>query len=187
MVDFGIAKAPSPSLDTAEYPSPEQAQLSALDIDAREVAAGEVELPSERVRWHRVAAIECDRASAEAEIARRVTEFTAGLFKFADPALAGSSEVSARALFEARLRGIVEDRRRISGPAHPSVGVAPSSVGNTLSDFRERLEGTEGVHAEAISVLRAAYGGPQPEIATALNSLGVVCNRMQRWQSARDV
>jgi tetratricopeptide (TPR) repeat protein len=88
---------------------------------------------------------------------------------------------------EPLLREIVEDRRRIYGPAHPSVGVALSNLGNALSDFRERLEEAERVYAEAISVLRAAYGGPHPEIATALNNLGFVYNRMQRWQSARDV
>src|SRR5690606_3129831 len=47
------------------------------------------------------AVAERDRANREAEVALRVTQFTAGIFAGADPATAGSSEVSARQLLDA--------------------------------------------------------------------------------------
>ena len=52
---------------------------------------------------HRAEA-ERDRANREAEVARRVTAFTAGLFAGADPAAAGDSQVSARQLLDAGVR-----------------------------------------------------------------------------------
>src|SRR5690606_3139822 len=47
------------------------------------------------------AVAERDRANREAVVAQRVTQFTAGVFAGADPASAGSSEVSARQLLDA--------------------------------------------------------------------------------------
>jgi non-specific serine/threonine protein kinase/serine/threonine-protein kinase len=47
---------------------------------------------------------ERDRANAEAEIAKRVTAFTAGLFEMASPEESGSSGISARELLDAGVR-----------------------------------------------------------------------------------
>ena len=44
------------------------------------------------------AVAERDRANREATVAQRVTQFTEGLFANADPALAGSSDVSASSM-----------------------------------------------------------------------------------------
>ena len=52
----------------------------------------------------RQASDERDRANQEAETARRVTAFTAGLFELANPARTGSSEVSARELLDMGVR-----------------------------------------------------------------------------------
>jgi tetratricopeptide (TPR) repeat protein len=50
------------------------------------------------------AAAERDRANEEAEVARRVTAFTAGLFESAHPAKIGSSTVTARQLLDLGMR-----------------------------------------------------------------------------------
>lgn len=52
----------------------------------------------------RQAVAERDRASQEAEVARQVTAFTAGLFELANPTSTGSSSVSARELLDAGVR-----------------------------------------------------------------------------------
>ncbi|HUG73280.1 MAG TPA: tetratricopeptide repeat protein [Steroidobacteraceae bacterium] len=52
---------------------------------------------------------ERDRANRQAEIAQRVTQFTADLFEGADPAAAGSSEVTARQLLDASVLRLEEE------------------------------------------------------------------------------
>lgn len=60
----------------------------------------------------RETAHERDRANAEAEIARRVTEFTAGLFELANPASVGASGISARELLDAGVRRLEAELSR---------------------------------------------------------------------------
>jgi serine/threonine protein kinase len=52
----------------------------------------------------REAARERDRANQQAEVSRRVTAFTAGLFELANPGTSGEGNVSARALLDAGVR-----------------------------------------------------------------------------------
>jgi tetratricopeptide (TPR) repeat protein len=92
---------------------------------------------------------------------------------------------SARA--EILLREIVEDTRRIYGPAHIEVGIAISDLGNALSDFPEKFGEAEQAYVEAIRVLRASAGAEHPELASALNNAGFLYLRMQRWDDARAV
>jgi non-specific serine/threonine protein kinase/serine/threonine-protein kinase len=60
----------------------------------------------------RNAAAERDRANQEAQVARRVTAFAAGIFELANPARTGSSDMSARELLDAGVR-----RLRVQGEA----------------------------------------------------------------------
>ncbi|MFO1425872.1 MAG: tetratricopeptide repeat protein [Steroidobacteraceae bacterium] len=92
---------------------------------------------------------------------------------------------SARA--EALLREVVEDSRRIYGPEHLEVGVALSDLGNALTDFPEKFGEAEKVYDEAIALLRRSAGAQHPELATALNNVGFLYNRQQRWADARRV
>lgn len=53
--------------------------------------------------------LERDRANREAEIARTVTDFTAGLFELASPSESGASDISARELLDLGVRQIDRD------------------------------------------------------------------------------
>lgn len=53
--------------------------------------------------------LERDRANREAEIARTVTEFTAGLFELASPSESGASDISARELLDLGVRQLDRD------------------------------------------------------------------------------
>jgi len=65
----------------------------------------------------RQAVAERDRANQEAEVARQVTGFTAGLFELANPASSGSNEVSARELLDAGVRRLqLQQGAQQSGP-----------------------------------------------------------------------
>jgi eukaryotic-like serine/threonine-protein kinase len=92
---------------------------------------------------------------------------------------------SARA--EALLREVVEDTRRIYGAEHIAVGVALSDLGNALTDFPDKLGEAERVYDQAIALLRRTAGPQHPELATALNNVGFLYNRQQRWADARRV
>jgi eukaryotic-like serine/threonine-protein kinase len=87
---------------------------------------------------------------------------------------------------EPLLREIVEDARRIYGPAHPDVGVALSNLGNAVSDLPARLADAERIYQEAIAVLRRGSGAVEPELATSLNNLCSLYLKMKRWAEARD-
>ncbi len=93
----------------------------------------------------RDAAVERDRANAEAQVARRVTAFAAGIFELANPVRTGSSDMSARELLDAGVR-----RLRVQGEAQrPDVRAALlEAAGNAYRGL--------GAYGEAESLLDAA-------------------------------
>jgi non-specific serine/threonine protein kinase/serine/threonine-protein kinase len=93
----------------------------------------------------REAAAERDRANQEAEVARRVTAFTAGLFELANPTSTGSSEISARELLDAGVRRLEQQ----SDVQRPDVRAAlMEAAGNAYRGL--------GAHAEAERLLNEA-------------------------------
>jgi serine/threonine protein kinase/tetratricopeptide (TPR) repeat protein len=77
---------------------------------------------------------ERDRANAEAEIARRVTAFTAGLFGLASPESSGNSEISARQILDAgveRLEGgeLARERPEVRAALLEAAGDAYRGIG----------------------------------------------------------
>ena len=100
---------------------------------------------------------ERDRANAEAEIARRVTEFTAGLFSLASPEEGGDSEISARELLDAgvdRLEGeLAHERPETRAALLEAAGDAYRGIG----EFKEASRLLE----EAVA-LRKARASEEP-------------------------
>lgn len=81
----------------------------------------------------REAARERDRANLEAEIAKRVTGFTAGLFEMANPASTGSSDITARELLDAGVRRLerelAQEKPEIRAELLQSAGNAYRGIG----------------------------------------------------------
>ena len=96
-------------------------------------------------RFAQDAAAERDRANREAQVARRVTAFAAGIFELANPVRAGSSAISPRELLDAGVR-----RLRVQGEAQrPDVRAALlEAAGNAYRGL--------GAYDEAASLLDAA-------------------------------
>ncbi len=82
----------------------------------------------------RETARERDRANDEAAIARRVTDFTAGLFDMANPANSGSSTVSARQLLDAGVRRL---EAQMSNEKPETRAALLESAGNAYRDIGE--------------------------------------------------
>ncbi len=93
----------------------------------------------------RDAAVERDRANAEAQVARRVTAFAAGIFELANPVRTGSNDMSARELLDAGVR-----RLRVQGEAQrPDVRAALlEAAGNAYRGL--------GAYGDAETLLDAA-------------------------------
>jgi eukaryotic-like serine/threonine-protein kinase len=91
------------------------------------------------------AAAERDRANQEARVARRVTAFAAGIFELANPALTGSSDVSARALLDSGVRRLL-----VQGEAQ-----GPEMRAALLEAAGKAYRGL-GAYDEAASLLDAA-------------------------------
>ncbi|HEU0225868.1 MAG TPA: tetratricopeptide repeat protein [Steroidobacteraceae bacterium] len=81
----------------------------------------------------RETAQERDRANAEAEIAKRVTAFTAGLFGMANPESAGASGITARELLDAGVRRmeaeLLRERPEIRAALLEAAGSAYRGIG----------------------------------------------------------
>jgi tetratricopeptide (TPR) repeat protein len=119
---------------------------------------------------------ERDRANAEAEIARRVTAFTAELFGLASPEVSGDSEISARELLDAgvgrleggALKGEKPEVRaallEAAGDAYRSFGEFEKSsrlIGEAVSIRREREAADPVAYGRALlreSLLRRDEG-----------------------------
>jgi non-specific serine/threonine protein kinase/serine/threonine-protein kinase len=103
------------------------------------------------------AVAERDRANREATVAQRVTQFTEGLFANADPAIAGSSNVSARALLDAGVRrleaGFAAEREDVQAALLEAAGRAYRGLGE--------YELAQPLLARAVQ-LRASMSGDTP-------------------------
>ena len=93
----------------------------------------------------RETAIERDRANREAEVAQRVTEFTASLFELANPSVAGAPETTARELLDAGTRRILDPG---SGEQAEMRAALLEAAGNAYRGL--------GVHAESRRLLESS-------------------------------
>jgi non-specific serine/threonine protein kinase/serine/threonine-protein kinase len=131
----------------------------------------------------RQAAGERDRANEEAEVARNVTAFTAGLFELANPISTGSNETTARGLLDAgvrRLRAQSETQRpdvrasllEAAANAYRGLGAYPESdrlLEEAIELRRRQIDKAPAAYAHALqsrAILRRDQG--EFEDATAL-------------------
>lgn len=116
------------------------------------------------------AVAERDRANREAEVAQRVTQFTAGIFAGADPATAGSSEVSARQLLDAGVQRLEE---QFAGEREDVQAALLEAAGNAYRGLGE-YERAQPLLDRAVQ-LRAGSAPDTPLVhARALHSQAVL-------------
>jgi eukaryotic-like serine/threonine-protein kinase len=108
--------------------------------------------------------IERDRASQEAAVAQRVTQFTAGLFERASPSQRGGGAVSARELLDAATR---ELRRTDAGDSPEVRAALLESVANAYTALGLYREATPLLD-EALALRRGAVPADAGKLATAL-------------------
>jgi non-specific serine/threonine protein kinase/serine/threonine-protein kinase len=112
------------------------------------------------------AQIERDRANREAEVARRVTEFTAGLFSGADPASSGRSTVSARQLLDQGVSRLETQLTQEPADVQAALFEAAANAYRGMGEYERSAP-----LMERAVVLRAAFAGTAPvEHARALHS-----------------
>jgi len=83
----------------------------------------------------RQASAQRDRANEEAEIARRVTAFTAGLFELANPASLGSNSVTARQLLDAGVQRLDSEVRNERADVRAALYEAAGNAYSGLGDY----------------------------------------------------
>lgn len=83
----------------------------------------------------RRAAVERDRANEEAEVARRVTAFTASLFESAHPARIGSSNVTARQLLDLGMRRLESESANERSDVKAALLEAAGNAYRGLGDY----------------------------------------------------
>ncbi|MFC4313940.1 tetratricopeptide repeat protein [Steroidobacter flavus] len=107
---------------------------------------------------------ERDRANDEAAVARRVTNFTAGLFELANPLISGTKDISARLLLDAGVRRLQlqldqqrEDVRAAllesAGNAYRGIGAYPDAarlIEQAIELRRKKVEAEPGLYAKAL-------------------------------------
>jgi non-specific serine/threonine protein kinase/serine/threonine-protein kinase len=86
---------------------------------------------------------------------------------------------------EPLLREIVQDARRIYGPAHVQVASRLNDLGNAVSDDPGRRAEAERIYLEAVDLLRAHAGPHHPELGTTLNNVCTLYNMWREWEKAR--
>jgi len=115
----------------------------------------------------RETARERDRANVEADIAKRVTSFTAGLFEMANPESSGSRDITARALLDAGVRRLelelVQEKPEVraellqaAGNAYRGIGEyqeAARLVGESVTLRKERMAEDPAGYARALLAL----------------------------------
>jgi serine/threonine protein kinase/uncharacterized protein HemY len=128
----------------------------------------------------REAARERDRANQEAEVSRRVTAFTAGLFELANPATAGEGNVTARALLDAGVRRLDVQSRDDSAEVRAALYEAAGNAYRGLGAYGD----AERVLKEALA-LRTQESPPDAEgYANVLVAQGMLMREQGRFEDA---
>ncbi|HMA11064.1 MAG TPA: serine/threonine-protein kinase, partial [Steroidobacteraceae bacterium] len=112
------------------------------------------------------AEIERDRANREADVARRVTEFTAGLFAGADPASSGRNDVTARQLLDQGVMRLEAQLAREPADVQAALFEAAANAYRGMGEYAKAAP-----LVERAVMLRATAAGTAPvEHARALHS-----------------
>jgi serine/threonine protein kinase len=114
----------------------------------------------------RHAAAERDRANDEAEVARRVTAFTAGLFELANPAHIGFSDVTARQLLDLGVRRLDSEVAGERADVRAALFEAAGNAYRGLGDYDKAAPLLE----QAVALRQAAAERTPRALATALHS-----------------
>lgn len=113
-----------------------------------------------------------DRANREANIAKRVTDFTAGLIRNTGPSSSGSTDISARELLDAGVEQI--DREMQTEPAEVRAALY-GAASNTYRDLGEYSEAIR-LQERAVALRKENFDTAPAEYATALLGLAMTAH-----------
>ena len=131
----------------------------------------------------RQAALERDRANEEANVSRRVTEFTADLFALANPARIGASNISARQLLDAGVQRLSNQARDERADVRAALFEAAGNAYVGLGDYDQAAP----LLNQAVALRRAeAKRAPAP-LAQALQSQGMLARAQGDFERADEV
>ena len=122
------------------------------------------------------------RAEAEAHKARAVEEYLVSVFDVADPfapPTQGGGDTTARALLD---RGAARVETALSG--QPEVQAELSGVLGRIYDNLGLSDAAGPLLRKALEQRRAAYGPRHPAVAEAMDQLGLVLTRQNRYPEA---
>jgi serine/threonine-protein kinase len=123
---------------------------------------------------------ERDRAEAEADKARQVSQFLTGLFRGVDPREARGTELTARELLD---RGLGQVDRRLA--AQPEIHADMLDVlGRTYLELGS-YEAAEKLLTQALELRRSRLGVSHPDVAVVLGDLGALRHAQGRYEEAR--
>lgn len=118
---------------------------------------------------------ERDRANAEADIAKRVTAFTAGLFELANPEASGDSEISVRGLLDAGVRRLEGELARERPETRAALLEAAGNAYRGIGEFQESsrlIEEALALRREQAAEDPAGYAGALLRLAALRRDQG---------------
>lgn len=125
---------------------------------------------------------QAERADLEAAAATEVANFMTGLFEVSDPGEARGNSITARELLDRGAQRIADD-----------LGAQPllqARLMRTMSDVYSKLglyDAAEPLDKQALQLRIAELGPESPEVAEALNALGVQYRQQSRFAEAADL
>jgi serine/threonine protein kinase len=120
------------------------------------------------------------RAVAEAETSETITDYFTQVFELADPDADGAN-VTAREILDASAEKVQEklaDQPGTRGRVQASMGEAYMGLG--------MYGKARAMFAEALPLLREAYGEDHPHVYDLLNELGILALELEDHEAARD-
>lgn len=128
----------------------------------------------------RQAAAERDRANEEAEVARRVTEFTASLFELANPARIGLGDVTARQLLDIGVRRLDTEAAGERADVRAALFEAAGNAYRGLGDYEKAAPLLE----RAVALREGASERAPGAHATALHSQALLAKEQGEFARA---
>ena len=126
-------------------------------------------------------AVERDRANREAEIARRVTEFTTEIFSLASPDMGHERLVTARELIDVAARRLAQGDVSGSAEVQAALNAAAAEAYRGLGAVGE----AERLFERTLELRRAALPAGDPDIGRTLDALGLLARNRGDYALAR--